>query len=59
MRIKTAIILSVLMALLFGAVHADNFNGMVKKGNSAFTGSDFKKALEFYRRAEAERPETP
>jgi len=59
MRIKTAIILSVLMALLFGAVHADSFNGMVKKGNSAFTGGDFKKALEFYRQAEAERPETP
>lgn len=59
MKIRTAVFLSVLMALLFGFVHADSFNGMVKKGNSAFTGGDFQKALEFYRQAEAERPETP
>jgi Ca-activated chloride channel homolog len=59
MRIKTVILLWVSTALFFGAAHADSFNGMVKKGNSAFTGGDFKQALEFYRQAEAERPETP
>lgn len=59
MRIKATILVSVLMMVAFGVARADSFNGMVKKGNRAFTDSDYTKALEFYRQAEAERPETP
>ena len=38
---------------------ADNSVALNEKGNKAFAKKGYKEALEFYRQAEVERPETP
>ena len=54
------IILSILAVLtLAGAVAAEDYIQLVRKGNDALNASDYKKAMEFYRQAEAQIPESP
>ncbi len=45
--------------LLMQSVMAEDYIDLVKSGNAAFAANDFKKALEFYRSAETEIPESP
>jgi len=53
--------LGLFLALVFSAqfVNADAYIDLVKKGNEALKTKDHKKALEFYRQAETELPESP
>lgn len=52
-------LLLILLALLIQSVSAEDYIGLVKKGNEALKSKDHKKALEFYRQAETEIPESP
>jgi len=56
---RILLLAALLAALGFGPILAEDFTGLVDKGNSAYTEGDFKTALEYYHRAEVERPETP
>jgi len=51
---------SVMVGLvLISMATAEDFGGLVEKGNTAFSENDFNTALEYYHQAEVERPETP
>ena len=52
------VILLVVLALSESAL-GDNAASLNEKGNEAFSKGDYKTALDFYQRAEIERPETP
>lgn len=51
----------VLCAVLIGSssVLAESYASLNEKGNEAFSKGDYKTALDFYQRAQIERPETP
>ncbi|RKX19969.1 MAG: hypothetical protein DRP35_06840, partial [Candidatus Zixiibacteriota bacterium] len=54
-------ILFVFVALLFFSANitAEDYRSLVKKGNESFKQNDYKKAMEYYRNAETEIPESP
>lgn len=52
-------LLFITIVLIAISVQADDYIDLVKKGNEALKAKDQKKALEYYRQAETEIPESP
>ena len=58
MRREIVILLFTLL-IVAGSVMAEDYISLNEKGNQAFKEQNYKEALEYYRQAEVERPETP
>lgn len=56
---KTAILTFLFLILIVSFAVADDFSGLVDKGNTAFEKAEYQRALDYYHQAEVERPETP
>lgn len=56
---KSKFVITIICLGLFGAAVADDYASLNNDGNTAFAEKDFKTALDLYRQAEVERPETP
>lgn len=56
---KSKFVITIICLGLFGAAVAEDYASLNNDGNTAFAEKDFKTALDLYRQAEVERPETP
>jgi Ca-activated chloride channel family protein len=52
-------IIAILMLVMVPGLMAEDYIGFNEKGNEAFRSGRYQEALDYYRRAEVDRPETP